>query len=150
MTIRPVEDGDRGAWADMRDRLWPDGFAAHLADIENFFSGDSPDIVAAFVAVEDAGPVGFIELNLRIYAEGVEESPVPYVEGWFVEEAYRGRGYGEALIMRAEDWAREQGYGVLASDSELHNEPAIRAHKALGFDEVERIVCFVKKLGSGS
>ena len=34
----------------------------------------------------------------------------------------------------------------MASDAELHNAVSLEAHRALGFDEVERQVCFRKPL----
>ena len=49
--------------------------------------------------------------------------------------------------MRAgEMWAIEKGFDELASDAVLENSDSIAAHKALGFEEAERIVCFIKKL----
>ena len=35
----------------------------------------------------------------------------------------------------------------IASDSEIDNIDSIKAHNALGFKEVERSVCFLKKIG---
>jgi len=50
----------------------------------------------------------------------------------------------------AEDWARQSGYRELASDTETHNQYSIDLHQRLGFLEVERGVCLVKKPGSES
>lgn len=71
---------------------------------------------------------------------------VPYIEGWYVDEDLRGCGHGRRLVLAAEKWVVEQGFSELASDSDLENTDSIAAHKALGFDEVDRIVCFLKKL----
>jgi aminoglycoside 6'-N-acetyltransferase I len=65
-------------------------------------------------------------------------SPVPFVEGWYVEPAWQRRGIGRALIEAAEARAREAGCTELASDAELDNTDGIAAHRAVGFDEVER------------
>jgi aminoglycoside 6'-N-acetyltransferase I len=43
-------------------------------------------------------------------------------------------------------WAKAKGFTEIASDTWLENESSIMAHKALGYTEVERIVCFVKPL----
>ena len=89
---------------------------------------------------------GFLELNVRNYAEGSRANRVPYIEGWFVTADLRGRGHGKQLIETAEQWALKNGYNELASDAELENEASIAAHKALGFTEVDRVVCFIKQL----
>lgn len=48
---------------------------------------------------------------------------------------------------QAEAWAVERGFFELASDTEINNEKGIAIHKRLGYQETERIVCFLKKLG---
>ena len=53
---------------------------------------------------------------------------------------------GAALVEAAEQWAREQGCTEMASDGELDNRAGEAFHKALGYEEVERIVCFRKSL----
>jgi aminoglycoside 6'-N-acetyltransferase I len=91
-------------------------------------------------------PLGFAELSLRSIAEGCHSSPVAYLEGWFVEESERRRGVGAALLRAAEEWARAQACSEFASDTEIDNGVSIAAHRALGFEEVDRIVCFRKDL----
>ena len=71
---------------------------------------------------------------------------MPYVEAWFVRSDCRGQGWGKRLMEQAEQWALEQGYSELASDTELINAHSIAMHRALGFEETERVVCFLKKL----
>jgi hypothetical protein len=36
----------------------------------------------------------------------------------------------------------------MASDTELHNDVSLKAHTALGYEEVERQICFRKRLES--
>jgi aminoglycoside 6'-N-acetyltransferase I len=92
--------------------------------------------------------VGMAEVSIRRdHVEGTSAAPVPYLEGWFVVEKYRGKGIGRALLKFVEDWARERGYVELASDAEIWNEESIRLHGMLGFREVGRSVHFVKGLG---
>jgi aminoglycoside 6'-N-acetyltransferase I len=71
---------------------------------------------------------------------------VGYIEGWWVDPDLRRRGVGASLIAAAEDWARSLGVTEMASDSELGNEEGQAAHHALGYQEVERTVCFRKQL----
>ena len=83
---------------------------------------------------------------MRSYAEGCSSPRVAYVEGWWVDADLRRTGVGRALIAAAEDWGRSLGLTELASDSELDNVDGQAAHRRVGFDEVERIVCFRKDL----
>jgi aminoglycoside 6'-N-acetyltransferase I len=99
------------------------------------------------VAVDGFGAlIGFAELSIRRYAEGCVTDRVAYLEGWFVEEQHRRHGVGAALVAAAEAWARKQGCTEFGSDALLENEISAAAHKALGFEEVERIRCFKKNL----
>ena len=127
--------------------MWPDSIETHRNELNNLFVGNSDNIVKVYVAEsESAKIVGFIELNLRSFAEGSRSRLVPYIEGWFVEKAHRNRGVGKSLIDKAEQWAKECGFNELASDTELENQKSIAIHKKLGFNEIDRIVCFLKKL----
>ena len=146
LTIRPINIQDRLIWSAMRTELWPDTPDEHLTEIDQFFSGNSIDITAVLVAEFDTQMVGFIELNLRNFAEGSRNSPVPYIEAWFVAREFRAQGVGSQLISSAERWALENGYSEIASDTELDNHRSIAMHTHLGFRETERVVCFLKTL----
>jgi aminoglycoside 6'-N-acetyltransferase I len=71
---------------------------------------------------------------------------VPYVEGWYVVPEARRRGMGSGLMAAAETWARARGSAEIASDAVIGNLPSERAHRALGFVEVERAIHFRKDL----
>ena len=147
MQIRKVIPDDSLEWARMRYTLWPDALQVHLEEIQSFFAGESIDIVETFVLDRGQGGLGgFIEINIRNFAEGSRNARVPYIEAWFVDADLRAHGYGRLLIETAESWARQQGFDELASDAELENPAGIAAHMAMGFSEVERVVCFLKKL----
>lgn len=148
MRVRAVEPRDQHAWAAMRAALWPEADTETLAkETAAHFAGD-PAAAAVFVAERSDGVlVGLLELSLRAYAEGCASSPTPFIEAWHVARDARGRGVGRALIEAGEAWARRAGFREIASDSVLGNEAGSAAHQALGFEAVERIVCFRKSLG---
>lgn len=98
------------------------------------------------LADEGSGPVGFAEVGTRAYADGCESSPVGYLEGWYVDPAFRRRGIGRALVEASLAWARERGLREFASDALLENLDSQQAHMAVGFAEVERIVIFRRAL----
>jgi aminoglycoside 6'-N-acetyltransferase I len=147
LVIRPVERADAAVWERMRTALWPDDSGSHSADIARFFSPQRNEPLDVLLACSGSGtPVGFVELSIRPYAEGCKSDRVAFVEGWYVEPDHRRRGVGAALIRAAEEWGRANKCTELGSDTQLWNEASIDAHKALGFEEVERLVAFRKSL----
>ena len=94
----------------------------------------------------DGSLCGFVEIGSRTYAEGCESTPVAFLEGWYVDPDVRRTGVGSALIRAAEAWAVAHGYSEMASDTELENDVSLSAHLALGYEEVERQICFRKRL----
>lgn len=102
---------------------------------------------AVFLCMDGTQAVGFAQCGLRHdYVEGTQSSPVGYLEGVFLEEAYRKQGHARALIGRCEQWARERGCTEFASDCEITNQDSLRFHLRCGFDEANRIICFTKRL----
>ena len=81
------------------------------------------------------------------HAEGCDASqPVGYLEGWYVDPAYRRQGVGAQLLAEAEAWARTQGCREMASDTWPENLISQRVHQALGFEETGRSVNYRKHL----
>jgi aminoglycoside 6'-N-acetyltransferase I len=147
LLIRPVAPADAIIWERMRTALWPDESGSHVAEIARYFGQQRTNPLEVLVACSGSGtPVGFVEMSIRPYAEGCVSDRVAFVEGWFVEPEHRGRGVGAALMAAAEEWGRARHCSELASDTQSFNENSIAAHKALGFEEVERLVCFKKSL----
>lgn len=69
MNIRLAKKSDIGEWSRMRSALWPDSPDQHIAEIEEFFTENSVDIVETFVVERPSGNLaGFIELNIRGFA----------------------------------------------------------------------------------
>jgi aminoglycoside 6'-N-acetyltransferase I len=147
MKIRRIVEGDRSEWVRLRDALWPGSLSDHDVETRKYFQSGL-DLPVVFVADLDGRLVGFLELDYRKYAPGCASSPVPFIEGWYVEPAMRGRTIGRALVEAAEAHARASGHVEIASDAELENADGIDAHLAVGYEEVERVVCFRRSLVS--
>jgi aminoglycoside 6'-N-acetyltransferase I len=143
VTIREIVESDRGHWVRLREALWPGSLSDHDAETRKYFENQlkAPIIL---VAEADGRLVGF--LDYRKYAPGCRSSPVPFIEGWYVEPALQRRGIGRALVEAAEVHARAAGHHEIASDAELENTNSLAAHLALGYEEVERVVCFRRSL----
>jgi aminoglycoside 6'-N-acetyltransferase I len=143
--IRGVNKRDREEWIRMRHLLWPEEIEiAESAD--EIYAGRSM-VKQVFVHARDDGRLGgFIEIGVRVYAEGCETSPVAFIEGWYVDADLRRSGVGAGLVKAAEGWAREQGYREMGSDLLIDNDTSLKAHLALGFHEVERLIAMAKRL----
>jgi len=142
--IRRVLQEDKIEWLRMRKGIWPEAPDEYL----NFDMDDNlvNDDYFVIFACDGDKPIGLTEARIKDYGEGCETSPVGYLEGWFVQEEYRGKGVVWVMTQAAENWVREKGCTEVASDTWLDNEPSIRAHLKMGYDEVERLVHFVKQL----
>ena len=100
-----------------------------------------------FLKYENDIPVGFAQCQLRYdYVEGTSTSPVGYLEGIFVKESYRSKGYAKELLTECEVWAKGNGCQEFASDCEIDNINSLHFHKAMNFTEANRIICFTKLL----
>jgi len=135
--VRPLQlPRDWDEWRRMRLALWPDD-----GDPDDMREWNARPDAATFVATRPDGSLcGFVEIGTRPYAEGCLTSPVPYIEGWYVDHDVRRSGHGRALFEAAERWARGRGYTEMASDALLDNRDSQAAHAACGFEETERVV----------
>ena len=143
--IKRAEIQDAGDLAALAVRMWTDHAPDELA--AEFRKLIMSDDAACFLKYIGGQPAAFAQCQLRHdYVEGTDSSPVGYLEGIFVSEAYRRKGVAAELLAACEHWAKEKGCTEFASDCELDNEDSLRFHKALGFEEANRIVCFRKDL----
>jgi aminoglycoside 6'-N-acetyltransferase I len=146
ITVRSAGPEDREEWLRMRKALWEDcPDEQQVREMGEILAGDREEV---FVAGRPGGGLcGFVEAALRSRAEGCDSTPVGYIEGWYVDEDARRLGIGRALVDAAEAWAKSKGYRQMASDAELWNDVSHRAHGAIGYQEVARLVLFKKDLG---
>lgn len=130
----------------MRTGLWPWALANHAVEHTDDFA--RPDeSKAVFVSEEPDGALsGFREASVRPCAAGSPTSPAGHIEVWWVEPEHRRRGRGVALIKAAEGRARSCRLAEMASDAIEANELSENAHRAPGYAEIARVVCFRKPL----
>jgi aminoglycoside 6'-N-acetyltransferase I len=146
VSIEQARPGDSSLaeYRRLRIQLWPACEPDCATEIEKTLADSR---WAVFLARDgNGGVVGFLETNLREYADGAETSPVGYLEGLYVEPAHRQRGIARALIETGERWARARGCTEIASDCLIDNEISFEVHKRMGYQEVERQICFLKRL----
>ncbi|MFG6147563.1 aminoglycoside 6'-N-acetyltransferase [Halobacillus sp. B23F22_1] len=131
--------------AHMAVQLWP----GH--SLEQFTEEMSQLIVQPdariFLAYHAGQTIGFAQCQLRYdYVEGTRSSPVGYLEGLYVKKDFRHQGVAVQLVKACEQWAKRKGCQEFASDCELENEGSLAMHLRLGFNEVNRIICFKKDI----
>lgn len=144
LVIRPATVSDSAELVRMRELLWPGG--GHAEEIAAFFAAARVDVATLVAVRPEGGLAGFVEVGTRGYAEDCLSSPVPYVEGWWVDEDVRRTGVGRALIDAAMEWARAAGFTEIASDTLADNAASIAAHLALGFEKTAELVTFRRAL----
>jgi aminoglycoside 6'-N-acetyltransferase I len=148
ISIAIAKAEDAADWAAMRQALWPKGNPGiHSADIAQLLA--TPDDTINFIArAGDGRPAGFAEAGLRHdYVNGTQSSPVEFLEGIYVDPAFRRTGVARQLVDAIENWALQQGCSELASDTGIANIASQNMHNALGFTETQRVVYFRKALG---
>ena len=143
--IKQATQKEAMSLAKLAIQMWEDntleGLTEEMAEIIA-----SPES-AVFLLYDGEMPVGFAQCQLRHdYVEGTESSPVGYLEGIFVEEGYRNKGYAKELLKQCEAWAKDMGCSEFASDCELTNTGSLAFHLKMGFEEANRVICFTKKL----
>lgn len=143
--IKKGKGEDISQLAELAALLWEENSPQELE--EEFAEIMESEDACFFLHYEQETPVGFAYCQLRHdYVEGTDSSPVGYLEGVFVREGFRHRGYAGELLRACERWAAKKGCGEFASDCELDNEESQGFHMAMGFCEANRIVCYTKKL----
>ena len=143
--IKKANVQDAPALGMLASMLWPHHSEEEMA--ENFVELLKKMDAACFLAYDKDQPVAFAQCQLRYdYVEGTDYSPVGYLEGIYVMDTYRERGIARELLTACEEWAKSMGCREFASDCELGNDESLRFHLRTGFEEVNRIICFVKKI----
>jgi aminoglycoside 6'-N-acetyltransferase I len=143
ITITEATKDNLDEWIKLRSKLWPpsaeDNFEEEVLEIL------ADPISAAFLAF-DHSAIGLVEISIHYSADGCDTKNVGFIEGLYVEPDYRRKGIAKQLIEKSFEWFRANGCKEVASDSLIDNQESISMHLALGFDEVERVVKFARKL----
>lgn len=143
--VRKAKDTDIETLASLAILMWDSHTIKELAD--DFSNTMQKEDAQFFIKYYLDEPIGFAQCQLRYdYVEGTEHSPVGYLEGIFVKEEHRKKGYAKEMLIECETWALSKGCKEFASDCELDNTTSLNFHIRMGFVEANRIICFTKTL----
>lgn len=81
---------------------------------------------------EEGERVGFASVSHSTHFTG---QPQAYIGELAAAESAEGHGVGSALLNACEQWAREQGYTILALSTGAANARALRFYKHRGFQD---------------
>jgi aminoglycoside 6'-N-acetyltransferase I len=145
--IEPCASVEQSGWLALRQALWPHCTREqHLSEMSSFIA--NPQRYSQFMAYSSSREsIGFAEASVRSdYVNGTESSPVAFLEGIYVLPEARRKGVAAALVSAVCLWAQRIGCQELASDALIENQMSHAFHRALGFEETERVVFFRKGL----
>ena len=144
LAIREMGPEDLDLWAELAAALWPeDAIAVHGAAIARTHGLGGR---RGFVAEADGVVAGFAELGLRPYANGCERRPVAFLEGIWVAPRFRRQGVRPRPGRPSRGAGARRGPRRARLGRADRQRGLARAHRAWGFEEIERVVCFRKAL----
>lgn len=132
-------------WVELSVKLFPDHTFDEMFKVYDEFLTTKKEV--GFLYQQNSKFAGFMNVSIRNdYVNGTDTSPVVFVEAIYVLPEYRGQGIAREFITCAEKFAKEKGIKQLASDCLLENTASELFHKSCGFEEAERVICFVKNV----
>jgi aminoglycoside 6'-N-acetyltransferase I len=145
--IEACESAAQPGWLRLRQALWPDSSREQQLAEMGTLASDRRRYVNFIAYSRSSEAIGLAEASIRHdHVNGTESSPVAFLEGLYVVPQARRQGVAASLVAALADWARAAGCRELASDAVLENSISHVVHRALGFEETERVVFFRRKL----
>ncbi len=102
----------------------------HLSDFYNSVPEKRCYLVALDETDKIIGGVGIAELN------GIENCAE--LQKLYLVDSVKGRGYGKELVLAAETWAKDAGYGKMYLETHHNLEVAIYLYEKVGFKLIDK------------
>ena len=132
---------DANAIAELTAQLGYDVTASTVAErLSRILSRPDQRLLVADV---DGQPVGWIHAAITEY---VDSGPFVVIGGLVVDTNHRKSGVGRALMMRAEEWAREQKIPVVRLSSSTGRTNAHQFYERIGYKNIKTQYSFLKSL----
>jgi GNAT superfamily N-acetyltransferase len=145
VTVRLANPDDASALAALTVQLGYDVDAASVARRLSRILADSD----ARMFVAEVGGVVAGRVHAAI-AQHLESDPFVTIGGMVVDERFRGRGVGRALMQRVEAWAAERGCGLVRLSSSITRTGAHRFYEQLGYRHVKTQHAFARTVGEST
>ncbi len=125
--------------------LYSDRNFNHLADtIEQYFSAQTPLWWVEVIADQKASEAPVYSSPLRTLSpiaclwmgnaiDQVQGERIAHIFLVYVHRQHRRRGIGSALMLQAENWAKQRGDQQISLQVFSHNQPALNLYQKLGY-----------------
>jgi len=137
--VRPYTSADRPFIFDLAPRLaigkqpWRD-LTLWLKTVEEWLNESieqhNQKTTVLIAENEQSERLGFATVSHSTHFTGQRQA---YIGELVTSEAAEGQGVGTALVQACEQWAIEQGYGIITLTTGTGNTRAIRFYDSLGF-----------------
>ncbi|MGW6197353.1 GNAT family N-acetyltransferase [Kribbella sp. NPDC055110] len=141
--LRPITDNEYPNWMERaaasfaagvgpaRGMTPDEALAFAYEQTENLLpEGPATDQQLIWIAVADDDPVGSLWISIK--------SKVPFIYGIEVDHAHRGKGYGRAIMLAAEEECRRLGHTQLDLNVFGDNGAAIALYDSLGYTVISQ------------
>lgn len=124
------------------------GYNLSIAETSEYIKAilSSPDN-SAYITSDSDKVVGWIHAFIALR---IESNPFIEIGGLVVDEAYRGKGIGKALINKVKDWCAEKNILTLRLRSNTKRTDAHQFYQRFGFTEIKEQKVFEMKLFQAS
>ena len=142
MVVRPMAARDAAAAARLSDQL---GYPSTADAVERRFRALADDPDAALLVAEegDGRMVGWIHVCGRRF---LTSDAFAEIDGLVVEASSRRRGTGRALVLAAEEWARQRGYSLMRIRSNVQRMEARPFYEKMGYVVIKSQSVFRRSL----
>ena len=113
---------------------------ANELSLQKAIHAPEPDSAIFIAETEDGRLAGFIHLQTQAdYFNGEKHG---YISDIAVDSSFEGQGIGRAMMAKAEEWAAQQGYGLLTLYVFAGNARAQQMYEKFGYQK--EVIKFAK------
>lgn len=145
LMIRNAVLEDSPALAILSEQLgYPTTAAKVKARLGRYLGSDERRLIVAEI---EANVIAWLSIEVidHFYIEKFAE-----ISGFVVDQAYRNKGIGHALMAEAQRWTTERGLTVLRLKTNILRTEAHHFYESMGFERTKTQYTYVKKLASDS
>ena len=132
--VNEILEQDSAFHAELEPDWMTDTSGISLAEFSEYISDSNKEML---LCERDGLTLGIIQLSVGVVGDpGMKFQPFGSIDEIAVAEKYRGTGIGNALMMAAESWAKENSLKMLRLDVWSKNDPAIGLYEKHDFKKI--------------